>query len=154
MLCKNLSQKKGDALITALKGKCGLFCRTLLWTEVHTGHCFEVSKRRSSLGSFQRDQNMPFSSHQLSFECAFTLQGKTNKRHTDARVPGQVQKALWCIQCVCTTGEDCRPGTTVLPTDSLQTAEQNGKIGELGWFTGILCSPTNKQVDVAFLWWW
>lgn len=105
MLCKNLSQKKGDALITALKGKRGLFCGALVWTKVHTGHCFEVSKCESSFGSFQRGQSVPFSSHQLSSECAFTLQGKTKKRHVDGRVHGQIQKPLWCVQYVCTTGE-------------------------------------------------
>lgn len=94
---------------------------------------------------------MPFSWHQLSSEHAFTLQGKTNKRHADAKVPGGVQKPLWCIQCVCTAGEGYRPGTTMLPTDSPRTAEEKGKIVELCWFPGSLCSPTNKQVDVAFL---
>ena len=152
MLCKNLLQKKGDALIIALKGKRGLFCGALVWTEV-SGHCFEVSKRGISFRSFQRGQSVPFSSHWLSSKCAFTLQGKINERHADARVPGGVQEPLWCIQRVCTTGEDCHPGTTMLPTVSPQTAEEKGKIVELCWFTGTLCSPTKRQVDVAFLWW-
>lgn len=152
MLCRNLSQKKRDALIIALKGKRGLFCGALVWAEVHTGHCFEVSKRGSSFRSFQGGQNAPFSSHQPSSVCTFTLQGKTNKRHANTRVPGWVQKPLWCVQHVCTTGEDCHPGTTMLPADFPQTAEENDKIVELCLFTGTLCSPTIKQVDVAFLW--
>ena len=156
MLCESLSQEKGDALLIALKGKHGLFCAALVWNEDDTGHCFEVSKRENSFGSFRRGQNAPFSSHQLSSELAFTLQQKTNKRHANARVPGWVQKRFWYKQCVCTTGEDCHPEITMLPTDCPQTAEENGKIVVLqleNWFAGTLCSTTNKQVNVAFLWW-
>lgn len=103
-------------------------------------------------GSLQRGQNVPFSSHQLSSKCTLTLQGKTDERHVGAGVPGGVQTLLWHIQHVCTPGEDCHAGTVAVPTDSPQEVRGNGKIVEL-CVTGTFCSPANKQIDVAFLWW-
>ena len=143
MLFKSLSQKKGDALIIALKGNCGLFCRALFWTEAYTEHSFEVPRCRSFVRSFHRSQNhlhpsapshcresltkgmkmlgclVKFRSHPVAFS-VFALQVKT------------AILGLWWYQ------------------QTLHRWEENGKTVELCWFTGALCSPANVQVDIAF----
>lgn len=80
MLYKNISQKKEDAVIIALKGKCGFFCRALVWTEVHSGQHFDISKHGSSFRSFQQGQKAPFSSYPTFIQVYLHLAEKNFKK--------------------------------------------------------------------------
>lgn len=69
------------------------------------------------------DHSREVRTHQLSSECAFALQGKPK----GARVPARVQNHSGAFS-VFALSEDCHAGTTVLPTNSPQAAEERRKL--------------------------
>lgn len=140
---ESLSQKKGDALIIALKGNCGLFCRALFWTEAYTEHGFEVSKCRSFVRSFQRSQ------HHLHPSSPSLCRKSLTK---SMQMPGCLVEFRSHPVTLSVFAQQVK--TAILGLwwyrQTLHRREENGQTVELCWFTGALCSPANVQVEVAF----
>lgn len=121
----------------------------LVWTELHT------ALRYPTWTIPQRSGCTFLITPVFTLGAPSPCREKNTKRHEGTRMLGQFKSCCGVFKCVCATGEDCHPGTPVLPgpADSSQTAGENRKTVELYWSTGTLCFPTDSQLDIPFLWW-